>query len=150
MWKAILRTTLLAGSMDITAASINAYISNKIMPGRVLQYVASGIFGKDAYTGGYGIMAIGLLSHFLIAFACTAIFFWLYPRIQFLRRSILINSLFIALIAWIVTTYIVIPLSRIHLGTFHLDKSLIAIGILFLCIGLPIAVFAKKYYRYNG
>lgn len=52
MWKPIFKTTLLAGSLDITAACVNAYISNKIMPGRVLQYIASGIFGKDAYAGG--------------------------------------------------------------------------------------------------
>lgn len=149
MWKAILKTTLLAGSLDITAAFINAYISNKIMPGRVLQFIASGIFGKEAYSGGYGIMALGLLSHFLIAFACTFVFFGLYPRFQFLQKNMLLNSLLIALSAWAVTTCIIIPLSRIHPGTFNLHKSLIAIAILFICIGLPVSWFAKKYYTYK-
>lgn len=149
MWKPIFKTTLLAGSLDITAACVNAYISNNIMPGRVLQYIASGIYGKDAYAGGYGIMAIGLVSHFVIAFACTYIFFMLYPRFPFLRKNIFVNSGLIALIAWFVTTYIIIPFSRIHPGKFHLDKSLLAIAILFFCIGLPVSWFAKKYYAQN-
>ncbi len=146
MWKQIFKTTLLAGSLDITAACIQAYATNGTTPDIILKYVASGLLGKDAFAGGYGTMVIGLLFHFIIAFACTLVFFLLYPKLKFLHRSVLLNSFFIALIAWAVTTQIIIPLSEIKPGVFNLKKVAIAVAILFVCIGLPVAIAAKKYY----
>jgi uncharacterized membrane protein YagU involved in acid resistance len=146
MLKQILKTTLVAGSLDITAACIQAYATNGTTPDIILKYIASGVFGKDAFEGGYGIMTMGLLFHFIIAFAITVVFFLLYPKLKFLHHKILLNSLLIALIAWAVTTRIIIPLSEIKPGVFNLKKAVIAVGILFVCIGLPISVMAKWYY----
>jgi hypothetical protein len=71
----LLKTILLAGTLDIVAACIRAYTANGVTPDRVLQYIAAGVFGKSAYTGGYGMMAWGLFFHFIIASACVACFF---------------------------------------------------------------------------
>jgi hypothetical protein len=146
MFKQILKTTLLAGSLDIMAACIQAYATNGTTPAIVLKYIASGMFGKNAFEGDYGIMAMGLLFHFIIAFACTVVFFMLYPKLKSLHHSILLNSLLIALAAWAVTTQIIIPFSEIKPGFFNIRKATIAVGILFVCVGLPISVMAKKYY----
>ncbi|MEO5947718.1 MAG: hypothetical protein ABIP79_12950 [Chitinophagaceae bacterium] len=146
MWRAILKTTLIAGTLDIIAACLQAYLVKETMPAVVLKFIASGVYGKTAFEGGYEMMAIGLFFHFVIAFACTVIFFFLYPKLNFLKHSILLNSLLIALSAWTVTTQIIIPASKIQPGVFNLGKALIAAGILFLCIGLPVSWFTKKYY----
>jgi hypothetical protein len=146
MRKQILITTLIAGCMDITGACLHAFISRGITPDVLLKYIASGFFGKDAFTGALGMMLIGLVVHFFIVFACTVSFFWLYPKLKFLRHSIIINSLLIALVAWSVTTLIIIPLSKIGPLTFNLSKAIIAAAILFVCIGLPISITAKKFY----
>ena len=81
MWKQIFKATLWAGSLDILAAFLNSYLRNKTSPGIVLQYIASGVLGEEAFSGGYATMAIGLFFHFMIAFSCTALFFVLFPRL---------------------------------------------------------------------
>jgi hypothetical protein len=146
MRKQILITTLIAGCMDITGASIQAYVLRSITPDVLLKYIASGFFGKDAFNGGFGMMAIGLLVHFFIVFACTVSFFLLYPKLKFLRRSIIMNSLLIALVAWAVTNLIIIPMSNINAAPVNYSRATIAYAILFICIGLPISISAKKFY----
>jgi hypothetical protein len=146
MTKTILITAFIAGTLDISAAFIQSYIMNGVMPSTVLMYIASGIFGEQAFSGGTGIMALGLLVHYLIALSCTACFFWFYPRVSFLRKSIVLNSIIIALVAWVVTTRIIIPLSRIQTGSFNLSRAFIAVLILIVCIGLPIAYNARRYF----
>ena len=151
MMKQIIKAGLLAGTLDITAACIQAYVSRKIMPGDVLKYVASGVFGNAAFKGGYGMMFMGLLFHFTIAFACAAIFFMLYAKIKLLRYSHVLNSLLIALVAWAVTTQVIMPISNVPKpGSFDLKRAAIAIGIIFICIGMPISVLAKKYFDSIG
>jgi predicted neutral ceramidase superfamily lipid hydrolase len=147
MWKAIFKTTLLAGSLDIVAACMSAYITNKVPPAGVLKYIASGVFGKEAFAGGYGMMAWGLLFHFMIAFACTAAFFALYPKIKILRSSYLLNAFLIAAVAWAVTSLVIIPLSNIPAAQkFTVTGVIRACLILVVCIGLPVSLMTRHYY----
>lgn len=146
MFRQILKATFIAGTLDICAAFIQAYITYKILPVKVLKYIAGGVFGKDAFTGGYGMAAFGLFFHFIIAFACALVFFVLYPKLKFLKYSIILNSLLIALVAWAVTNLIILPLSNLPGGNFDLSKAAVASAILFVCIGLPVAAMAKRYY----
>src|ERR1700741_772263 len=46
--KTILFAGLTAGVLDILAAFISAYIVNGVTPDRVLRFVASGVFGREA------------------------------------------------------------------------------------------------------
>lgn len=146
MWRQIFGTTLLAGTMDIVAACTQAYIQNSVSPHTVLKYVASGLFGEQAYQGGFAMALAGLLLHFTIAFACVAIFFALYPKFKVLHHKIALNALIIAIVAWSVTQLAIVPLSKIGPSAVGIKKMLAAMGILFLCIGLPIAYSAKRYY----
>jgi len=146
MWKTIIKTGLIAGTLDITAACVNAYVAAEVLPSRVLQYVASGMFGKAAFEGGYGMMAWGLFFHFIIAFSCAACFFLLYPEIKLLRFSWVLNAIAIGIVAWIVTTQIIVPVSQIGPQPFDMGKAAKAALILVVCIGLPIAFSAKRYF----
>ncbi|GAA4758199.1 MULTISPECIES: DUF1440 domain-containing protein [Flavobacterium] len=146
MWKLILKTTLIAGSLDITAASIQTYILKGLTPDIVLKFIASGIFGKTAYSGGIEYMLFGLLVHFFIVFMCVITYFYFYPKFPLLNKNILLSSFLVALTAWIVTTKIIIPLSEIQPSPFNLKKDVIAIAILFFCIGIPIALITKRFY----
>lgn len=147
MRKPILITTLIAGFMDLTGACTQAYLSRSVTPDVLLKYIASGFFGKDAFNGGFGMMLTGLLVHFVIVFACTVCFFFLYPKLKFLHRNIIINSFLIALVAWVVTNLVIIPMSNIAAGPINYARALIGYAILFLCIGLPISISAKKFYN---
>jgi hypothetical protein len=146
MWKSILFTTFIAGTCDIVAACTQAYISAKILPTIVLKYIASGVFGKSAYEGGIEILLLGLLFHYLIALACTAAFYWLYPKLSFPKFSLFLNAFIIGIVAWFVTTQMIIPMSQITPAPFSVSKALMAISILIVCIGFPIAYRAKQFY----
>jgi hypothetical protein len=147
MWKQIFKATFIAGCLDITAACLQAWLTKSTLtPDVVLKYIASGVFGKDAFAGGTGMILFGLLMHFLIVFACTLVYFQIYPKLKLLHLNIFLSSLFIALIAWTVTTRLVVPLSKIKPPPFNLTKAFIAIAILYACIGLPVSIFAKRYF----
>ena len=147
MWKSIFKTTALAGTMDITAACIQSYFSAGVQPATVLRFVASGVFGNTAFTGNESMLVFGLLFHFIIAFACTACYFLLYPKIKLLHINWFANAVAIAVVAWCVTTLIIRPLSNASPFTFDITKSLISIAILIVCIGLPISISAEKFYK---
>ena len=143
---AIFITGLIAGTLDITAACIQYYSKTGKGPGNVLRYIASGVFGKDAGTGGNTMAAWGLLFHYLIAFGLTIFFFWLYPRVNWIRKNIIAAGVLYAIFAWAITTRVIIPLSKIHPAPFDLSKVSIAVAILIVCIGLPIALLTANYY----
>jgi hypothetical protein len=76
------KTTLIAGSLDITAASIQAYAVKALTPDVVLKFIASGMFGKDAYAGGAQYIVFGLLVHLFIVFTSVVTYFYLYPKLK--------------------------------------------------------------------
>ncbi|MBN8576851.1 MAG: hypothetical protein J0L66_07890 [Cytophagales bacterium] len=147
MRKSILLTMLLSGTMDLTAACVNAYLSNGVTPTQVLTYIASGLLGKAAYVGGIEVMLIGLLAHFLIVFCCTLCFYLIYSHWRILHKSIILNALLVGVVAWLVTTQVVMRFSQIGPQPFVIGKALVAVTILFFCIGLPIAWRAKLYFK---
>src|SRR5215467_13042906 len=70
---------LIAGTLDICAAFLTAWLRAGIGPVRLLQFVASGLLGSAAAEGGVKTAAIGLGLHFLIA-TIWAIVFYLASR----------------------------------------------------------------------
>ena len=133
--------------MDITGAFISGYMVKGITPDIILKFIASGVFGKAAFDGGSAMMAMGLLFHFIIAFACTSIFFILYPKLNFLKKNILLNAVLIALAVWCTTNLIIMPLSKIGMPAFTAASVARAVFILIICIGLPISYKAEKFYH---
>src|SRR5260370_20316671 len=72
-WLAILRAGLVAGVLDITAAIVVYAHVTHVVP--LLQGIASGILGRDAFTGGLATAALGLLCHFLIAAGAAPVYY---------------------------------------------------------------------------
>lgn len=147
MWRAIFKTTLIAGTCDIVAACIQSYVVNGTLPSRVLRYVASGVFGKSALTGGDEMIVWGLVFHFIIAFSCTASYFLAYPKIKLLKRNWLIDAVLVGAVAWCVTNLIVVPMSNTPKFPFDITKVPISLSILIVCIGVPIAYGADVYFK---
>src|SRR5690349_16960335 len=84
---------LLAGTLDILAAFIHIYIKRGTSPVNILRGIASGAFGKDAFTGGWEMPLMGLLFHFIIAYSFTFLFFWVYPSIKLLSKNIFLTAI---------------------------------------------------------
>ncbi len=140
----IIAAGLLVGTLDISAACLQYYIKTGKSPENVLKFVASGVFGKEAFTGGLLMSLCGLLFHFLIAFCFTTFFFFIYPRLKFLSFNVFLTAVLFGVFTWTVMNRIVLPLSYTPPIPFTWASAAIAAGILTLCIGLPLSIIAKK------
>ncbi|MES2329221.1 MAG: hypothetical protein V4539_06420 [Bacteroidota bacterium] len=147
--KAILTAWLVAGTLDILAACTQFYFKTDKSPTIVLKYVASGAFGPEAMQGGIGMMIWGLVFHYLIALGCVMAFFFLYPNVKIMRANKWITAIVFALLAWVVTTRLIVPLSRIKPAPFNFSNAWKAMAILVLMIGIPITFIVGKYYDNN-
>jgi len=145
---AVFLAGLIAGTLDIVAAiTIYSSILNKTTGIKILQSIASGIFKKEAYTGGSKMALYGLGLHYLIAFSFAWFYFLIYPYLPFLKKSALFSGILYGIFVWIVMNLIVLPIVFPVLPEKHLDfPLLLSILILIFCIGLPIAFIARKYH----
>src|SRR5262249_34588445 len=67
---------LIAGTLDICAAFLTAWLRAGIGPAALLRFVASGLLGPTALQGGMEIAVLGLALHFLIATIWTIVFYF--------------------------------------------------------------------------
>lgn len=139
---AIILGGVAAGTLDIVYAFIN-WSFQGVPPQTILQSVASGLLGADAYGGGAGAAALGLVAHFVIALGMAAVFVLTargWPRL--VRRPWLSGPLY-GLLLYVIMSYVIVPLSAAPLEpateAVPLIKALLAHAFL---VGLPIALFA--------
>lgn len=104
MLKAILKTGVIVGTLDALAAII---ILAKMNAVGVFQFIASGAFGKEAFSGGAAMTIIGILFHYLFAFSFTTLYFLLFPYATFLRKQKLVSGVLYGLFVWTVMNLIV-------------------------------------------
>src|SRR5262245_47308167 len=112
----IYRTVFLAGmatgTADISAACIVSAIRGTADPIEVLQSVASGWLGAQSYEGGLATAALGLLTHFFIAFNVAAAYVAASRKMGFLVKYPLIFGPLYGIAVFIVMYMIVLPLSN--------------------------------------
>ncbi len=144
----ILRTGLIAGTLDITAAiTVYAFILDKATALQILQSVASGVFGRQAFTGGLTMGLTGLLFHYLIALTFTTAYHLVYPYLPFLKKHPVISGILFGVIVWSIMNLVVLPLSNCATRPLQLGPSLLGMAIIIVMIGLPVALLMKKLYK---
>jgi hypothetical protein len=141
---------ILIGLLTSTLDAVAAIISGHKMPAAtVFKFIASGVFGKAAFDGGFEMVVAGIFFHYLIAFSMTVVLFIMYPKvISFLKNKYVVAVVY-ALIPWVITHLVIVPLSRIGWSPMEIGGITLGIGILFITIGLPIALIADWYYFRN-
>jgi uncharacterized membrane protein YagU involved in acid resistance len=141
--RAIVVGGILAGVGDILFALI-FYPMHGARPIRVLQSIAGGVQGREAFSGGWATAALGLALHFVIALGAAAVFCLAAAKLPNLLRRVWISGLAYGAVVWLVMNAVVVPLSALR-GRFppaHPWEGLVAH--LFL-VGLPIAFAARKF-----
>lgn len=135
---AILRATLVAGTLDILSAfAFNGMAG--VGPGRVLRFIASGPFGDSLRDGGAGAAVIGLATHFALMAVMTSLFVLAAVAFPSLRRGWPWAGAAYGVAIYLVMYWLVVPLR------FGFGPRVDAWGVgnaLFshiLCVGLPIA-----------
>ena len=144
LWKVIAGATLLVGVLDISDAFI-FYGLRGTTPTRILQGIASGVLGREAFRMGQRSALLGLFFHFFIAFSATTVFLLASRKFPVARHPWRYGSLFgIALYA--VMNYIVLPVSKIGLRpTPPLVPLINGVAALVFCIGIPLAFIARRF-----
>ena len=135
-------TGLIVGTMDITAATIQA-MSRGATATRLLQFVASGLIGQNAFQGGAATAALGLGLHFVIAFILVTVFYVASRNFVFLRHYPVVSGLAYGLIVFAFMNLIVLPLSAAK-PRHSLSGDLIQIGIHMFIIGLPTSLLVRR------
>jgi hypothetical protein len=144
LWKVIAGATLLVGTLDISDAFI-FYGLRGVPPIRLLQNIASGVLGRDAFAMGRRSAILGLFFHFFIAFSATTVFLLSARKLPLAHHPFLYGTFF-GIALYCVMNYIVLPLSRIGLRPMPPLIPLInGVAALVLCIGIPLAFIARRY-----
>ena len=141
---------LLAGTLDAMAAVIQYVVTTGGSPVRVFVYIASGVFGRDAFSRGQMVALWGILFHYTIAFSWTIFFFFAYPRIKVLSDNRLLVGVLYGLFIWLVMNLVVLPLSNVPSLHYYPVRVVSGIVILMVCVGLPIVLMVSSYYTRKG
>lgn len=144
--RSVILAGLLAGTMDITAAIIQTTAGGGDII-RLFHYIASGVLGKVAFDGGYVVAMMGLILHYVIAMSWTILYFLIYPKISFLRRNWMLSAILYGAFVWLMMNRVVIPLSNVSPFPFKLARAALAMAILMVCIGGPVAYLAKRHFE---
>jgi uncharacterized membrane protein YagU involved in acid resistance len=144
-WMAILSGGLAAGVMDITAAILTWKIKANVPPTRVLQSVASGWMGKEAFAGGGKTAALGLAFHFLIAFTAATVFYLASRKIEFMLSSVWGAGALYGALVYGFMYWVVMPLSNVKRRPFSWEVEITAVITHIVCVGMPIALSVKRF-----
>jgi uncharacterized membrane protein YagU involved in acid resistance len=144
-YRAILWGGLIAGTLDILAAFIQAGLRGR-SPVRILHAIASGLLGADAFEGGAPTAALGALLHFVIAFGAATVYVVASRKLRVLVERPVLCGLLYGVAVYLFMNFVVLPLSAIPFELSYTPAAL-ATGMLIImfCVGLPIALIASRY-----
>lgn len=140
---------LVGGGIAATLDIIYAIVRNAgygMSPLRVLQSVASGWTGDDAFTSGVSGGILGLVSHFGILLVAAALYLAASRRFPILRtRAIACGALF-GVLVYLFMNFVVLPLSAFPFDlTYPLSRLLEGFVSHAVLVGLPIALAIRRY-----
>jgi hypothetical protein len=142
---AILTGGFVAGFFDICYAVIYSYARSGVPPSRILQSVASGLLGRDAYSGGAATATLGLGLHFFMTLLMAAAYVvaarW---RPVLVHRHILCGALYGAFL-YAFMNLVVLPLSRFPPRPAPaLITMITGLIVHMFLVGVPIALAARR------
>jgi hypothetical protein len=140
---AIFSAGLLVGVLDISAAFIT-WAPQGVPPVRILQGIASGLLGPQAFKEGMASAVLGGAIHFLIAFSAAAVFYLASGKIDFMTRRPILAGVLYGVCVYVVMYWIVMPLAKMH-PAHTLTRSIVAIVTHMVCVGLPISLMVRRY-----
>lgn len=147
LFKTVLLTGLLAGTLDIASAYISVTVKSGKFPTGMFNYIAGGALGLDtAMHGGQAAAFLGLFFHYFIAMAFTAFFFLIFPYVRFLAFNKYLIGMLYAVFVNVTMGQVILRLSRLPVGPFSLGNIFpdwLIFGVVF---GIPIVFSAYKYY----
>ena len=138
---------LIAGTLDICAAFLTAWLRAHIGPAALLRFVASGLLGPTALQGGAEIALLGLALHFVIATIWTIVFYLASRKWLFLIERPVMFGLLYGIAVYTFMNFVVLPLSLVTRRPITAVGTTIGLLTIMFCIGLPIALVVRRFSR---
>jgi magnesium-transporting ATPase (P-type) len=143
--KKVLLAGLVAGTIDIIAAFIDAWFSFHATPQKVLNGIAGGAIGEENATGSFLMVVFGLLIHFVIVYSYTFFFYFIYPGSKRIIGNNIVLGILYGLFIWATMRFIVLPaLSQVQFAPFRIIKAFKPMLILIGAIGIPLSLMMNK------
>jgi hypothetical protein len=140
-WKGILWGGAIAGVCDITYAIV-ANMQRGAPWNRTLQSVASGWMGRPAFSGGMPAAALGLASHFLIAFIWATLFYAACRACKPLSQRPLVYGPLYGALVYVLMNTVVVPLSA---APFRIPLAWMGLLVHMFLVGMPIAFAVRRF-----
>jgi hypothetical protein len=145
--KYVFFTGFLAGTLDLSTSFVNyLIISGGKNPVIILYFIASGVFGQFAFTGGAFYWFCGLIFHLVIAYSFTTFYFFIYPKVKPIIRNKYFAGIIFGILTWLLMYLVVLPLSNAPLNGHTPLQFVISVLSLVLFIGLPAAISSESFY----
>jgi hypothetical protein len=133
---------LVAGVLDMIFAVVYYHASLF----NITRHIAGGLIGKEtAFAGGWGIAALGLLLHFVVATGAAAVFVAASGKLHWLVRAAIPCGLGYGIVVYFVMNWVVVPLSAITVSKYPPTPDWKAILGHMLLVGLPIALANRAF-----
>jgi hypothetical protein len=147
VWRTRKKSAVLAIAVGGLTAGILDLIQALILFGpRVPLAIAGGLLGRQAFRGGAGTYALGIVLHFFIAFSAATIYYAASRKLVFLREHPLVCGLFYGAAVEEVMNLVVLPLSALHArGPYELHDLILGLVVHMIVIGLPIAYSVHRF-----
>ncbi len=147
--RVFLATVVVAAADLADAVVIWVVLFQRSTVQRILQSIASGLLGPDAFRGGSTTALLGLGLHLTIALGWTLVFLallqrwpWLRARTRAVRGAVLVGLVYGAAV-WLLMDGVVLPLSRARAVSPTVAWFWIQLATHPLVVGLPIALILR-------
>jgi uncharacterized membrane protein YagU involved in acid resistance len=135
----------IAATLDIVYACVSN-AQNARTPEWVLQSVASGWLGMDAFDSGWTGAMIGLASHYAILFVAAALYLLASRRLPLLRAQAVVFGGLFGVAVYLFMNFVVLPLSAFpfhpHYPWLRLLEGFLTHA---LFVGMPIALSVRRW-----
>lgn len=111
LFSKIIKSSLFVATLDILAAFLYLFVkTGNENPVIMFKYIASGVFGMQAFTND-SMAIVGFALHYFIAFLFSTFFFLLYNKIRYLSKNRLVTGVFYGAFIWVIM-YMIVVLCR--------------------------------------
>jgi uncharacterized membrane protein YagU involved in acid resistance len=146
--RAALMGGFVAGALRIIYAFVTSAAEDR-NPLWVLQSIASGVLGANAFNGGLVSAALGVIFHFGIAIVAAGIYMAASRRLDMLNRFMVPSGILYGATVYTFMNFVVVPLSDFPLKNTYSSAELAgSLAAHMLLVGVPIALAARWRGRY--
>lgn len=143
--KNLLLATVVAGTLDAMAGIVVFdFALGQMSIIQILQWIASGAFGQQAFEMGLMGAFYGVIFHYIVAFFAALAVFAVKSKLTVFRDYPIFTGLAHGGWVWVFMNFVVLPNSNTVLAPFSAGIALTGYIWHMLFVGLPITIYAAR------